>query len=131
MQEMITSLTFNVFVKICLQCLNVNYEVVYALKLILLDLLVLARENETTIFWVLNEINQVLCELFLVLLLYFVRSFVFMIFLLRRWRIAKILLSSTNLWVLRQELIFIDFEEVFCTSNLIFSFFEVLFVVEI
>ena len=94
---MITSLTLNVFVKICFQCLNVNYEVVNALRLIFLSFLVLAREDEVTIFRIFNKINQVLCELFLVLLLYFVRLFVFMIFLLHRQRIAKILLNSTNL----------------------------------
>jgi len=57
MQKMITSLTFNIFVKICLQCLNVNYEVVGALKLTLFDFLVLAREDETTIFRIFNKIN--------------------------------------------------------------------------
>jgi len=57
MQEIITSLTFNVFVKICLQCLNVNYEIVNVLKLTLFGFLVLARENEATIFRILNKIN--------------------------------------------------------------------------
>jgi len=54
---MITSLTFNVFVKIRLQCFNVCHEVVNALKLTLLSFLVLAREDETIIFRILNEIN--------------------------------------------------------------------------
>jgi len=57
MQEIIMSLTFNIFVKIRLQCFNVNYEIVDSLKLILLDLLVLAREDKTTIFQILNKIN--------------------------------------------------------------------------
>jgi hypothetical protein len=57
MQEIITLLTFNVFVKICLQYLNVNHEIIDALKLILLNLLVLAREDKTIIFQVFNKIN--------------------------------------------------------------------------
>ncbi len=50
MQEIITLLTFNIFVKIYLQYLNINYKVINVLKLTLLNLLVLAKENKTTIF---------------------------------------------------------------------------------
>jgi hypothetical protein len=50
MQEIVTLLMFNIFVKICFQYLNVNYEVVNALKLTLFNLLVFVREDKTTIF---------------------------------------------------------------------------------
>jgi len=79
MQEIITSLTFNIFVKIRFKRFKICYEVVDALRRLLLDVLISSRENETTILRILDKINQILSELLLILFLNFVLIFVLII----------------------------------------------------
>ena len=57
MQKIIMLLIFDIFVKICLQYLNINYKIINILKLILFNFFVFAREKKTTIFQILNKIN--------------------------------------------------------------------------
>jgi len=49
MQEMITSLTFNIFVKICFERFKIYHEVVDALQQLLLSVLIFLKESKTTI----------------------------------------------------------------------------------
>jgi len=57
MQEMITLLTFNIFVKICFERFKICHEVINALRQLLLNVLIFLRENKTTILRVLSKIN--------------------------------------------------------------------------
>jgi len=96
MQEMVTSLTFNIFVKICFERFKIYHEIVNALRRLLLNVLIFSKESETTILRILDKIDQILSKLLLVLFLDLVLIFNFVILLLRRRRIAKKLLSLTN-----------------------------------
>jgi len=49
MQEIITSLTFNIFVKIRFERFKIYYEVVNALRQLLFDVLIFLKESETII----------------------------------------------------------------------------------
>jgi len=96
MQKIVTSLTFNIFVKIRFERFKIYYEIVNALRQLLFNILIFLKENETMIFRVFNKINQILSELFSILFLNLVLIFVFVILLSRRKRIAKKLLNLTN-----------------------------------
>jgi len=50
MQKIITSLTFNIFVKICFKRFKIRYKVVNVLQQLLLNVLIFSRKNKTTIF---------------------------------------------------------------------------------
>ncbi len=65
-----------------LNVFNINYKVVNVLKLTLFNFLVFAREDKIIIFRIFNKINQILGELFLILLFYLICSLIFIIFLL-------------------------------------------------
>jgi hypothetical protein len=106
MQEIITSLTFNIFVKICFEHFKIYYEVINALQQLLLDVFIFLKENKTTILRIFDKIDQILSKLLLVLFLDFVFIFVFVIFLSQRKRIAKKLLNLTNFCNFFSELFF-------------------------
>jgi len=57
MQKIITLLIFNIFIKIYFSYLNIDYKVINALKLTLLNFLVFAKKSKTMIFRILNKIN--------------------------------------------------------------------------
>ncbi len=57
MQEIVTSLTFNIFVKICFERFKIHYEIVNALRQLLFNIFIFLKESETTIFRVFNKIN--------------------------------------------------------------------------
>ena len=97
MQKIITSLTFNIFVKICFERFKIYYEIVNALRQLLLNVLIFSRKSKTIIFRIFDKIDQILSELLLILFFDFVLIFVFVILLLQRKRIAKKLLNLTNL----------------------------------
>ncbi len=97
MQEMITSLTFNIFVKIRFERFKICHKVVNALRRLLFNVLIFLKENKMIILQVLDKINQILNKLLLILFFDLDLIFVFVIFLSQRKRIAKKLLSLTNL----------------------------------
>jgi hypothetical protein len=97
MQEMITSLTFNIIVKICFERFKICHEVVNVLRQLLFNVFIFLKENETTILQVLDKIDQILSKLLSILFFNLVLIFDLVILLLRLRRIAKKLLSLTNL----------------------------------
>jgi len=50
MQEIITLLTFNIFVEIRFKCFKIYYKVINVLQQLLLNVLMFLRESKTTIF---------------------------------------------------------------------------------
>jgi len=80
MQKIITLLIFNIFVEICFECFKIYYEVVNILRRLLLNVLISSKESKTTIFRILDKIDQIFSKLLLVLFLNLVLIFVFVIF---------------------------------------------------
>jgi hypothetical protein len=50
MQKIITLLTFNIFVEIRFKCFKIYYEIVNALRQLLLNVFIFLRENKTIVF---------------------------------------------------------------------------------
>ncbi len=57
MQKIITSLMFNIFVKICFERFKIYYKVVNTLRRLLFNVLIFLRKTEITIFRIFDKIN--------------------------------------------------------------------------
>jgi len=82
MQKIITSLTFNIFVKICFERFKIYYKVFNALRRLLFNILIFSKVSKTTIYRIFDKINQILNKLLLILFFNLVLILVFVFLLL-------------------------------------------------